>query len=157
MMFDVSQIRKKTVAADEYIDGLDSPFKQKFLERKQTYQLNIEIVEQLKGFARKYLAVAFSAVWCKDCVSNIPVLALVSEKTGLEVRIFGGIKKDPLSHSHKWRIPPSPPETELYNIEKLPTILILDLDGREIGRIVENPKKQPTLEQELLEIIKLQK
>jgi len=75
----------------------------------------------------------------------------------LEVRIFGGLKKDALSHSHKWRIPPSPPETELYNIEKLPTILILNLDGREIGRIVENPKKQSTLEQELLEIIKLQK
>jgi thiol-disulfide isomerase/thioredoxin len=156
-MFDVSQIRKRTVAADEYIDGSDSPFKEKFLERKQTYQLNIETVEQLKLFARKYLAIAFSAVWCKDCVSTIPVLALVSEKTGLEVRIFGSLKKNALGHSHKWRIPPSPPEVELYNIEKLPTILILDLDGREIGRIVENSKTQPTLEQELLEIIKLQK
>jgi hypothetical protein len=98
--------------------------------------------------------VAFSATWCKDCAVNIPVLALLSEVTGLEIRVFRGIKKDSLSPLHKWRIPPSPPEIESFKIDKLPSILIFDIAGNEMGRIVEAPKLLPTLEQELLETIK---
>lgn len=153
-MVDLTEIRKKAVSATEYIKGLDEPFKKRFIERKQTYRLHTEIVEQLKKLRERYVVVAFSATWCKDCAVNIPVLALLSEETGLEVRVFGGIKKDPLGHLHKWRIPPSPPETELFKIDKLPSILIFDIGGNELGRIVETPKLQPTLEQELLEIIK---
>jgi len=153
-MVDVTEIRKKTVSATEYINGLDEPFKERFLERKRTYQLDAETVKQLKKLEEKYVVVAFSAIWCKDCAVNIPVLALLSEETGLEVRVFGGIRKDPLSHLHKWRVPPSPPEIESFKIDKLPSILIIHSAGNEIGRIVETPKVQPTLEQELLEIIK---
>jgi hypothetical protein len=80
----------------------------------------------------------------KDCAKHIPVLALLSEATGLEVRVFGGIKKDPLSHTCKWRIPPSPPEVRTFDIDGLPTIMILDAKGREIGRIVETPRHWPT-------------
>ena len=153
-MVDVTEIRKKTVSATEYINGLDEPFKERFLERKRTYQLDAETVKQLKKLEEKYMVVAFSAIWCKDCAVNIPVLALLSEETGLEVRVFGGIRKDPLSHLHKWRVPPSPPEIESFKIDKLPSILIIHSTGNEIGRIVETPKVQPTLEQELQDIIK---
>ena len=153
-MVDLTEIRKKTVSATEYINGLDEPFKERFLERKRAYQLGAETVKQLKKLEEKYMVVAFSAIWCKDCAVNIPVLALLSEETGLEVRVFGGIRKDPLSHLHKWRVPPSPPEIESFKIDKLPSILIIHSAGNEIGRIVETPKVQPTLEQELLEIIK---
>jgi thiol-disulfide isomerase/thioredoxin len=153
-MVDLTDIRKKTVSATEYIDGLDEPFKERFLERKRTYQMHTETVKQLKKLEEKYVVVAFSATWCKDCAVNIPVLALLSEETGLEVRVFGGIKKDPLSQLHKWRIPPSPSEIESFKIDKLPSILIIDIAGNEIGRIIETPKLRPTLEEELLEIIK---
>ena len=153
-MVDLLEIRKKTVSATGYIEGLDEPFKKRFMERKRTYRLQTETVEQLKKLGERYVIVAFSATWCKDCAVNIPVLALLSEVTGLEVRIFGGIKKDPLSPLHKWRIPPSPPEIESFKIDKLPSILIFDIAGNELGRIVEAPKLMPTLEQELLETIK---
>jgi thiol-disulfide isomerase/thioredoxin len=96
--------------------------------------------------------VAFSAEWCKDCASSIPVLALISEATGLEVRIFGGLIKDPLNHTGKWRIPPSPIEVETFNVHKIPLIIIIDTDGREIGRIIEKPN-EPTIEEEILKII----
>jgi thiol-disulfide isomerase/thioredoxin len=152
-MVDLSEIRKKTVSANEYINGLEQPFREKFLARKRTYQLHTETVKQLKTLKGLYVVVAFSAAWCKDCAANIPVLALLSEETGLEVRVFGGLRKDPLSHLHKWRIPPSPPETELFNVDKIPLVLIFDIAGNETGRIVETPKRQPTLEQEILEII----
>jgi hypothetical protein len=94
--------------------------------------------------------VAFSAEWCKDCAVNIPVLALISEATGLEVRIFGGLKKDPLSHTRKWRIPPSPPEVEMFHVDKIPLIILFDKEGKEVGKIIENPREKPTLEEELI-------
>jgi len=79
---------------------------------------------------------------------------VINEASGLEVRVFGGLKKDPLGQGRKWRIPPSPREVETLSVDKIPLIIIADRDGREMGRIVENPTQQPTLEQELCEIIK---
>lgn len=153
MNINLSEIRRKTVAVNQYIDSLKQPFHEKFLTRKQTYQLNREATNQLEKFADKYIIVAFSAEWCKDCATNIPVLALLSEATRLEVRIFGGLKKDPLSHTRKWRIPPSPPEVKTFNVDKIPLITLFDKRGREIGKIIENPREEPTLEEELLKII----
>ena len=154
MPLNLNEIRARTVSANDYINSLEEPFKGKFLTRKQTYQLNLEAISQLKAFAGKYVIIAFSATWCKDCALNIPVLALINEIAGVEVRVFGGLKKDPLDQVHKWRIPPSPQEVEALNVKKIPLIIVADAEGREIGRIVEKPSHQPTLEQEIIEIIK---
>jgi thiol-disulfide isomerase/thioredoxin len=148
MNINLSEIRKKTVSASKYVDSLKSPFREKFLTRKHAYKLNQKAIGNIKKFADKYLIVAFSAEWCKDCAANIPVLALISEETGLEVRVFGGLMKDPLSHERKWRVPPSPPEVEIFNVDKIPLMILFDKEGKEIGRIVENPH-EPTLEEEL--------
>jgi hypothetical protein len=154
MDVDLSEIRKRTVSISQYIDGLEEPFKESFVARKQTYQLHKETVDQLKQFAHSYMVVAFSASWCKDCTQNITVLGLIAETTGLQVRVFGGLMKDPLSHTSKWRIPPSSPEVITFNVDKIPLIIVFDVNGKEIGRIVESAKRCPTLEQELCEIIK---
>jgi thiol-disulfide isomerase/thioredoxin len=157
MDINLSEIREKTVSVSQYIESLTQSFQEKFLARKQTYQLKTEVVNQLKKFSNKYVVVAFSAEWCKDCALNIPVLALMSEATGIEVRVFGDLKKDPLSHTRKWRIPPSPPEVETFNVDKIPLIILFDKEGKEIDRIIENPSRMPTLEEELCEIIKTQR
>jgi hypothetical protein len=154
MSVDLPDIRKKTVSVGQYIDGLKEPFKEKFFARKQAYRLQQEAVDQLRRFAQKYVVIVFSATWCKDCAENIPVLSLISEMTGLEVRVFGELMKDPLSQVCKWRIPPSPPEVITFEVDKIPLMIIVDLCGREIGRVVESPKKWPTLEQELCEIVR---
>ncbi|MEM3596826.1 MAG: thioredoxin family protein [Candidatus Bathyarchaeia archaeon] len=148
----MAEIRKKTLTVSDYIERLEGDFRKKFLTRKENYQLKQEVVGRLKQFAKKYFVVAFSAEWCKDCAANIPVLALISEETGLEVRVFGGLKKDPLSKARKWRVPPSPPEVETFDVDKIPLIIVFDTKGNEIGRIIENPK-EPTLEEELLKVI----
>jgi thiol-disulfide isomerase/thioredoxin len=153
MNINLSEVRKKTVSVNQYLESLKKPFHKKFLTRKQRYMLNKEATSQLKILADNYVIIAFSAEWCKDCAANIPVLALISEATGLEVRIFGGLKKDPLSHTKKWRIPPSPAEVEMFNVDKIPLIILFDAEGKEIGKIVENPREKPTLEEELLKII----
>ena len=153
MSVNLSEIRKKTVSVSQYLENLKQPFREKFLTRKQKYQPKQEAINQIKNLADKYVTVAFSAEWCKDCTANIPVLALISETTGLEVRIFGGLKKDPLSHTRKWRIPPSPPEVETFHVDKIPLMLLFDKEGKEVGRIIENPRTEPSLEEELLKII----
>jgi thiol-disulfide isomerase/thioredoxin len=151
MKANLAETRKKTVTVNEYINSLED-FREKFLTRKEAYKLNHEITNRLKQFAKNYFVVAFSAEWCKDCAANIPILALISEATSLEVRVFGGLKKDPLSRTRKWRIPPSPPEVETFSVDKIPLIIVFDMEGNEIGRVIENPK-EPTLEAELLKII----
>jgi thiol:disulfide interchange protein len=153
MSINLSEIRKKTVSVEQYLDSLEEPFRERFLTRKQTYTLNQEAVNQLKKVADKYVIVAFSAEWCKDCAVNIPVLALISEATESEVRIFGGLKKDSLSHTRKWRIPPSPQEVETFQVDKIPLIIVFNKEGKDIGKIIENPRKKPTLEEELIQII----
>jgi hypothetical protein len=153
---DLSEIRRRAVKVDEYIDSLKEPFKEKFLVHMQTYQLQMQLVDQLKTRANDFMMLVFSASWCKDCSQYVPVLALIAGRPGLEVRVFGGLKRDPLSHISKWRIPPSPPEVLDFGVDKIPLMIIFDLEGREIGRIIESPKRYPTLEQELCEIIKCQ-
>lgn len=154
MNADLCEIRKRAVLVSEYIDDLDEPFKEKYLWQKQTYRLQTDAIDELKRHARNYFIVAFSASWCKDCAQQIPVFALIAENTGLEVRVFGGLRGDPLSHTSKWRIPPSPPEVLTFAVEKIPLIIIFDINGVEAGRIIESPKQFPTLEQEICEIIR---
>ena len=125
-----------------------------FWRENKTYPLQCVTVEELQKSSGSFIIVAFSASWCKDCAEQIPVLGLIAEATGIEVRIFGGIKKDPLSHTSKWRIPPSPPEVATFLVNTLPTIIVFDADGEEVGRIEERPKTMPTLEQEICEIVK---
>jgi thiol-disulfide isomerase/thioredoxin len=157
MSINQREIRKGTLAVNAYLDSLEEPFKEKFLSRKQIYILNQEAVKHLRETTDKYVIIVFSAKWCRDCAANVPVLALIAEAAGLEVRIFGGLKKDPLSHTRKWRIPPSPPEVETFNIDKIPVIIIANKKGEEIGRIIENPKAGHTLEEELYEVIASQR
>lgn len=146
-------IVKRTVSVDEYINTLPQPFKKKFSERKLTYQLNEEAVQKLKNYAKDVLIVDFSAEWCEECVVNVSVLALLAEKTGMKVRVFTGLKKDPLNPKEKWRIPPSPPEVKTFNVQKIPHIIIFDKQGKQLGTIIETPESENTLEEEILHII----
>ncbi len=152
-MVDLKEIRWKTVSVDDYISSISKRFIEKFLERKENYQPNHEALERLKKEANNYMVVVFSAEWCKDCAKNVPVLWLISEFTGLEVRVFGNLKKDPLNPKTRWRIPPSPPEVETFDVKKTPWILIFDKEGKEIGKIIENPKYTGSVEEELLYLI----
>jgi len=152
-MIDLDEIRRKTVSVGEYLCSLEGSYKEKFLARKESYQLNRNAVDKLKRISDKYTVVTFSAEWCKDCVNNVPILELVAKATGLEVRVFGHIMKDALRTKEKWRIPPSPPEVKTFGVEKLPWIIVLDKKGREIGKIIENPVHTGSIEEELLYVI----
>ena len=149
----LSVVLKNTVSVAEYVDGLPHPFKEKFLERKQAYRLNEEVIRKLKAHAKDKTIVVFSAEWCKDCTANVPVLALLSQKTRIKVRVFGGLKANPLNTKERWRVPPSPPEVTAFNVQEIPHIIIFDKNGKQLGSIIENPKPENMLEEEILDIL----
>jgi tartrate dehydratase beta subunit/fumarate hydratase class I family protein len=41
-----------------------------------------------------------------------------------------------------------------FDVDKLPLIIVFDIHGKEVGRIVESAKRCSSLEEELSEIIK---
>jgi hypothetical protein len=133
---------------------LESPFRQRFIERKHTHLLDSEAINEFREFAGMYVVIVFSEQWCKDCARHVPVLALISESTELRVRIFGGLKKDTLSTVRKWMIPPSPHEVETFGVDRPPLIVIVNRRGEDVGRIAENLKQMPPLEEELLTVVR---
>jgi thiol-disulfide isomerase/thioredoxin len=129
-MIDLDEIRRKIVSVDEYLSAIESPYKERFLARKESYQLNQNAVNKLKRMADEYVVMVFSAEWCKDCVTNIPVLELVSKATELEIRVFGHIIKGALGTKEKWRIPPSPPEVKIFWCRETSMDYCLRQEGR---------------------------
>lgn len=140
----------RAVPVEEYMVTCSTECRPKYEARRAEYNPQSEILNVIKNIAFKYIVVAIGADWCKDCVTNIPVLDLIREFTGLRVFILGGVKTDPLNSDRLWAVPPSPPEVDRLNINAIPAILIYSKDGKEIGRIIENPEITPTLEEELL-------
>jgi len=141
---------------ETYMHKCSIDCRSKYETRRSGYSPKPKVLESIKRLADQFLVVAIGADWCKDCIANIPVLDLIHEATGLPVYVLGGVKTAPLNPNRQWAIPPSPPEVDTLNIKAIPTILIYTLDGREIGRIIENPSMKPTLEEELLCLIEAQ-
>ena len=95
----------------EYLEGAKAKT-ERFNERFHGYKLDQETAEKIRRYAEGAVVFVFSAEWCSDCYRNVPVLAIIHEAPGLEVRVFGHIMRDPKSTTRKWAIPPSPPEAE---------------------------------------------
>jgi thiol-disulfide isomerase/thioredoxin len=149
--FEVMLTRAKPIS--EYMNTCSVDCRPKYEARRAEYQPKAEVLESIKKSADQFVVVAIGADWCKDCVTNIPVLELIQEATGMPIYVLGGVKTDPLNPNHQWAVPPSPPEVDTLNIKAIPTILLYTPDGTEIARIIENPQILPTLEEELLYLI----
>ncbi|MHA1731017.1 MAG: TlpA family protein disulfide reductase [Promethearchaeota archaeon] len=104
-------------------------------------------------------ALAIGASWCGDCRRNVPALVKIEEELGdprFMVRVLGGVKTLPLKKRsggpYVWAVPPSPPEATdpKFDLVKIPVIYLFRKDGALVGRIVENPEHEATLEGEIL-------
>ncbi len=150
---ELEAIRDNSELVEDYIRSSKEKAPQ-FTERKSMYTLDEEAVEEIRDHAGKVTVVAFSAEWCPDCHRNIPVLCLLSEATGMEVRVFGHLMRDAKNPEEIWKIPPTPPEVKEFNVVRIPLIIVLNEHGEKVGEIVENPPEGQTLEEALLEILK---
>ena len=154
---DLHALRANSAPVEDYIVA-PSDATAAFTQCLQNYELDPIVVERLKAYAGRVYIFSFSAEWCKDCKRNVPVLKLIQDATGIEVRVLGNIMRDaknpnPSTPDEKWKIPPSPPELLDFKVFKIPYITVLDTQGNELGAVIENPPTDMTLEESLLAIL----
>ncbi len=151
-MHDLDEIR----AASEPVLGYVEACREKaprLHEQYETYLLDEEAVTKIRCHSDRVMVVVFSAEWCPDCHMNVPILALLHREAGLDVRVFGHLMRDAKNDHRRWKIPPSPPEVNDFDVIKIPHMVVLDMNGEVIGEIIENPPKGKTLEHALLGIL----
>jgi len=151
-MYDLVQLRKNSEPVNEYLIS-SRKVTNAFEESIRDYKLANDTKKKLRAYVGEAVVFAFSAEWCPDCHRNIPILGVIAEETGLEINIFGHLMRDLKKTGGIWRIPPSPPEVQEFNVRKIPTIIVLDLEGNKLGEIIENPPADKNLEEALLDIL----
>ncbi len=153
-MIDFEDIRKRTTNIKGYIDALSDKDKDIVMEAYDEYNLNEDVVEELREIMKGLKVVIFSAGWCGDCKRAMPPMLHLEEKIGLDAMVFGTIKSDPLNQEAQWRVPPSPPEINEWGATAIPWFEFFDSDGNKVATLIEKPKVKDTLEEEILHILK---
>ena len=150
-VYDVAKLRKDSEPLSDYLISIPNN-NAVFAKGSKDYHPDETVVKGLKRHAKDSVVVVFSAEWCPDCANNLPPPKKIAEGSGLDVRVFGHLMRNPLNQSEKWKIPPSPPEVKEFNVVKIPLIVVLNKKGEKLGEIVENPPKGLRLEEALLRI-----
>ena len=153
-MIDFEDIRKRTTNIKGYIDELSDKDKDIVMEAYSEYNLNEDVVEELREIMKGLKVVIFSAGWCGDCKRAMPPMLHLEKKIGLDAMVFGTIKSDPLNQEAQWRVPPSPPEINEWGATAIPWFAFFDSDGNKVATLIEKPKVKETLEEEILYILK---
>lgn len=102
------------------------------------YKPNLDLLNSLRITLPKATLITVSTYWCPDCKRNVARMARIAEQ--LPEWSFEVLNRDT----------DVIPE-ELGFIKIIPTFIIQNPDGVEIGRIIENPKFE-CLEEDMLKI-----
>jgi thiol-disulfide isomerase/thioredoxin len=119
---------------DQKVFTQDEEIKKWFPQGKNEYQPKPEVIKTLeKKFGDKKIVVVMGT-WCSDSQREVPRLFKILELAGADTEklLLYGVdknKKRPRSIIHK------------YHIANVPTIIIFDNSGKEMGRIIEHPVK----------------
>ncbi|MFW9923361.1 MAG: thioredoxin family protein [Candidatus Thorarchaeota archaeon] len=151
---DINILRKNGITIQEYMDSLEGQSGEELKENYKKYSPKADIVKELAEKSKDYTFVVFSAVWCKDCKTNIAAFARILDlQPKIDAIFFKGIKSAPLDPNIRWKVPPSPAEVNDFDLIKIPTFYILNKEGKVVTQMVENPENKETLEEELLYLI----
>lgn len=151
---DLAQLKKNGKTVEDYMSCLEGKSGDEIKTNCELYEPKEDVIAALAEKAKGYTFVVFSAVWCKDCKTNVAAFAKILEhQPDIEVIFFSGIKTAPLDPDIRWRVPPSPPEVDDFDLRKIPTFYILNSEGVQVGEMIENPEHKETLEEELLYIL----
>ena len=113
-------------------------------EKYDGFEVGTDIVEALKAKTGGNMKIdVYLGLWCSDSRNNVPPFIKIMDRlgTGAAVRYFSVPRK--ANNEVKYFI-------ESLKVERVPTFIFYR-DGKEIGRIVENPK--PSLIEEFMDIV----
>lgn len=128
---------------EDYLKKIEeTPRASTWKTRLNNYSPSDRAVQGLSKIKEKFTIITFSAHWCKDCMQNIP--ALIKTLNNAKNRNIQLAMIDMDSHKEL---------AQEAEVRAIPTIIVYDRKGTEVGRIVENPSKGfATVEDELLSI-----
>lgn len=115
-------------------------------EKAAAYQPEAAALAALKESLGKYQLTIFLGTWCEDSHNLVPQLYKVLEATGYseDMATLYAMDREKKGRNH---------EEQTFAITNVPTIIVQQ-NGKEIGRITETVKK--SIEQDLLDIIRKQ-
>ena len=151
---DLAQLKKNGKTVEDYMSCLEGKSGEEIKTNCKLYEPKEDVIAALTEKAKGYTFIVFSAVWCKDCKSNVAAFAkILEQQPDIEAYFFSGIKTAPLDPNIRWKVPPSPPEVDDFDLRKIPTFYILNSEGVQVGEMIEKPEHKETLEEELLYIL----
>ncbi|MFX0081574.1 MAG: thioredoxin family protein [Candidatus Hodarchaeota archaeon] len=155
-----SDLVSPTMSPDDYLNE----FGEKIELNYKTYEPKVDALEKIKALLEnkneKLKILALGADWCPDCNRNVPRM-IKNIKTiksdDIDLRILYGVMVNTLHKPgdtiwHKKRSPPEAVDPK-FDLKKIPTFYFFNGNDDLIGIIVENPKWESTLEEDLLEIL----
>ncbi len=154
MKANLDDIRNRATTIRGYIETLGGKDQDILMETYEEYNLDMQVVEELKDELNDLSVVIFSAAWCGDCKNAMPVMLHLEEKLGLDVMVFGTIKTAPLDPNVKWAVPPSPPETNEWGVTAIPYFFFFNKEGEKVAVLIEKPTVKDTLEAEILHVLR---
>jgi thiol-disulfide isomerase/thioredoxin len=149
-----------TMSPDDYL----KEFGDKIAYNYKTYEPKTDVLEEIKDFLKSkkesLKIVALGADWCPDCNRNVPhmikIVKLMKSKD-VTFHILYGIMVNALHKPGEtiWHKKRSPPEAvnSKFNLKAIPTFYFFNSNGKFLDVIVEGPKTQSTLEEDMLEIL----
>lgn len=106
---------------------------QEWKDKYDKYEPPADMLNDLKGMLGPSMKIdVYLGLWCPDSRNNVPPFIKILDRLGarIPVRYFDVPRK--ASRDVKYYV-------EEMDVEKVPTFIVYR-DGKEIGRIVENPK-----------------
>jgi len=143
------------VTPDEFLKSIKlEKYRQMFKDTVKETQVKEDIITQIAEIVKsKNVAIRiFVADWCKDTRNAFPAIShIVNQIPEIDLTLLHGIKNDPFDKNVRWKVPPSPPEVDTFDLRKIPTLIIFDkTSGEEVGRMIERPEATETVEEEIL-------
>ncbi|WXG46447.1 MAG: thioredoxin family protein [Candidatus Atabeyarchaeum deiterrae] len=144
MAITMEGLLKVSIEPTDYMKMLENSLKYAtWKSNMEHFSPNNKTVVRFKMINKQFTIICFSAHWCKDCVHHIPALmATLGKAANGRLRLaFIGYDENKET-------------AEKAGVKAIPTIIVFDDKGMEIGRITEHPSKGfKTIEDEVLAVI----
>lgn len=150
---EVNQITKDTKGREKILGEItkegftQNSFNTWFTPNYEAYEPDEKIIKKLKRKLKKYTITVFMGTWCGDSKREVPKFYKVLEEANFpesKLRVVG------LNNGREqYKQGPNGEEKGL-NIHRVPTFIVYNKKGKEVGRIVEHPVE--SLEADLLKI-----
>lgn len=128
---DISTLYNKGVSFEEFVNKDTDTYREKTMTIFNSIEFDNEIIEKIKSIKKKVKVLICAEIWCPDCMINVPIVERMRKlNNNIEISIVGreGNEEFFKKFSYNERV-------------KIPTFVFYDINFKELGSFVEQPKK----------------